>query len=183
MLLLSWALCRDRVEKSTGGREKLCLRGICVFTALSASPVEFIRRGSPSLCAKPVPLKGEKRKQRGNLVPDIFHQVLTLLQALERNPGDSFSQSISCCYSLIWEGRESWRPDAGDQQWGQCPRPPAATHSRHVFPARSLEARQAGQALPLLAVGSNSYFLYKTHQNVPFPQEIKALCSLFPLYW
>ena len=32
------------IEKSMGRREKLCLRGVHVFTALSASPLDFIRR-------------------------------------------------------------------------------------------------------------------------------------------
>lgn len=51
-------------KKSTGRKEKLCLRGIQVFIALSASPLGFIRRSAPSLWAKPTPLEGEQRKQR-----------------------------------------------------------------------------------------------------------------------
>lgn len=41
----------------------------------------------------------------------------------------------------------------------------SATHSWNVQPVRGLEARQGGQALSILAVGSNSFLLYKTHQN------------------
>lgn len=43
------------------------LRGLHVLTALSASLLDFIRRGAPSLCARSVPQQGEKRKQRGTL--------------------------------------------------------------------------------------------------------------------
>lgn len=55
------------ITKSMGRREKLCLRGLHVLTALSASLLDFIRRGAPSLCARSVPQQGEKRKQRGTL--------------------------------------------------------------------------------------------------------------------
>lgn len=44
------------------------LRGLHVLTALSASLLDFIRRGAPSLCARSVPQQGEKRKQRGDFV-------------------------------------------------------------------------------------------------------------------
>lgn len=57
----------------------------------------------------------------------------------------------------------------GHQQghaWGLGLGQPAAMHSWNMQHVRSLEARQGGQLLPLLAVGSNSCLLYKTHQNL-----------------
>lgn len=59
-------------------------------------PFTLYEEGSPSLCAKYVPLEGEKRRQTGDFIQDtVFHQVLLLLQELEGNSGISLSQSIS----------------------------------------------------------------------------------------
>lgn len=147
------------ITKSMGRREKRCLRGIHVLTALSASLLDFIRRGAPSLCARSAPLQGDKRKQRGDFVWDTFfircwccfkHEkeiretpypkasaALVFLPAVLHQPVQGH---ISCPAEAAWapslpstrlsptlterlrlmrEGRESWRPDAGGQQWGQ----------------------------------------------------------------
>lgn len=62
-------------------------------------------------------------------------------------------------------GKERLAATSRDSAWGQYLRPPSATHSWNMQPLRSMEARQEGQVLLLLAAGSNSCFLYKTHQN------------------
>lgn len=190
MLLLSQTLCWDLATRRAWEEGKeLCVRKSMSSHAL-CFPFRLYEEGSPSPCAKYVPLEGEKREQTGDFIQDtIFHQVLLLLQETLYPKVSATFVFLTVVLQLLSPSREVWdtlppltphadrevsssprrEGEAGGHQqghaWGLCLGPPAAMRSWNLQHVRSLEARQGGQLLPLLAVGSNSCLLYKTHQN------------------
>lgn len=138
MQLLSQTLCWDLASRRAWEEGKNCVWGNLYHHSPLCFPFRFYVEGSPSFCAKYVPLEGEKRKQTGDFIQDtIFHQVLLLLQALEGNSGNSLSQSISyfcfpsSCPSSAGSGTRC--PPAGEVWGTSLHSHPSAPHADRGF--------------------------------------------------